>query len=78
MTSDSLPCARPAASRNAAYLARKRVLRRLRELGADYRDHGRLDECLREALRTVPDWFAERSVSERVEKALTSLKEPSR
>jgi len=64
-------------SRNAAYLARKRVLSRLRELGADYRDHGRLDQRLREALPTMPAWFAERSVSERVEKTLTSLKEPS-
>ncbi|MCL4206560.1 MAG: sigma-70 family RNA polymerase sigma factor [Pirellulaceae bacterium] len=65
-------------SRNAAYLARKRVLARLRELGADYRDHGRLDERLRQAMNTMPAWFAERSVSERVERRLTSLKEPSR
>lgn len=65
-------------SRNAAYLARKRVLNRLRELGADYRHYGRLDERLRQVLQTMPAWFAERSVSERVEKTLTSLKEPSR
>lgn len=64
-------------SRNAAYLARKRVLHRLRELGADYREHGQLDQRLREALKTMPTRFAERSVSERVEKTLTSLKEPS-
>jgi RNA polymerase sigma-70 factor (ECF subfamily) len=65
-------------SRNAAYLARKRGLSRLRELGADYRDHGRLDNRLREALQSMPAWFAERSVSGRVEKTMTSLQEPSR
>lgn len=65
-------------SRNAAYLARKRVLIRLRELGADYRDHGRLDDRLREALKTMPAWFAERSVSGQVEKTMTSLREASR
>jgi len=64
-------------SRNAAYLARKRVLARLRELGADYRDDGRLRGRLRETMQSLPAEVVERSVSGQVEQSLTALKEPS-
>ena len=37
-------------SRNAVYQARKEVLRRLAELGAAYRDDGRLDARVKRAL----------------------------
>ena len=41
-------------SRNAVYQAQKKVLRRLRELGATYRDHGPPDDCLRAAIESRP------------------------
>ena len=41
-------------SRNAVYLARRRVLARLQELGAAYRDEGQLDERVRQALKSMP------------------------
>ena len=41
-------------TRNAVYLARKRVMQRLRELGATYRDDGQLDQRVRQALRSLP------------------------
>jgi RNA polymerase sigma factor (sigma-70 family) len=51
-------------SRNAAYLARKRVLARLRELGATYRDDGRLHERLRLALQSMPSPAAVRAITD--------------
>jgi RNA polymerase sigma factor (sigma-70 family) len=62
-------------SRNAAYLARRRVLARLRELGAACRDGGRLDEQLRRAASALPDPAIERSVSGEVEKSMTKSRE---
>jgi RNA polymerase sigma factor (sigma-70 family) len=59
-------------SRNAAYLARRRVFNRLRELGAPYRDDGRLGEGLKHALRCRPSVQAERSMTERKEKTRRS------
>jgi RNA polymerase sigma factor (sigma-70 family) len=53
-------------SRNAVYLARKRVLRRLRELGASYREDGQLDRHVRRALASLPDAAAERSLTHRI------------
>jgi len=41
-------------TRNAVYQAQKKVLRRLRELGATYRDHGPPDDCLRAAIQSRP------------------------
>lgn len=42
-------------SRNAVYLARRRVLARLHELGAAYRDEGQLDDRVRRALLSLPN-----------------------
>jgi hypothetical protein len=58
-------------SRNAVYLARKRVLERLRELGAGYCANGRLDDRLRSAMRTLPHGDIQRSVSDQVELTMT-------
>jgi len=59
-------------TRNAVYLARKRVLRRLQELGADYRDRGQLDESVKQALRLLPAARAERSVTAGVQRTMRS------
>jgi RNA polymerase sigma factor (sigma-70 family) len=53
-------------SRNAVYLARRRVLQRLRELGASYRDQGQLDRHVRQALASLPEAAVERSLTNRV------------
>jgi RNA polymerase sigma factor (sigma-70 family) len=53
-------------SRNAVYLARRRVLRRLRELGAGYDEGGQLDRRVRQALESLPDAIAERSLTNRM------------
>jgi len=69
-----LPGARIAAmtglSRNAVYLARKRVLRRLQELGASYAADGSLDEAVREALSSLPGPVQERALTEQVRKTM--------
>lgn len=59
-------------SRNAVYKSYKRVLKRLTELGASYRDHGQLDQHVREALRLRPPATVERTVYERIEKTMQS------
>jgi RNA polymerase sigma-70 factor (ECF subfamily) len=53
-------------SRNAVYLARRRVLHRLRELGADYREGRPLDERVRRALQSLDEISVERSLTDRV------------
>jgi RNA polymerase sigma factor (sigma-70 family) len=63
-------------SRNAVYLARKRVVNRLQELGADYREHGRLDERIRQALEMSPDAPVVRSVTSRTERTMRSRWSP--
>lgn len=76
-----MPGARIAAmtglSRNAVYLARKRVFRRLRELGASYADDGRLHKAIRDALRSLPGPLQERAVTEQVRKTMDSRRESS-
>jgi len=62
-------------SRNAVYLARKRVGKRLRELGAKYRDEGQLDERIRQTLQSYPDAAVERSLTARVAKTMHSRHE---
>ena len=57
-------------SRNAAYLARRRALQRLQELGETYRDRGQLDRRLRQALELPCEPSLERALSERVEQSL--------
>lgn len=60
-------------SRNAVYLARKRVLRRLRELGASCLARGQLDQRMRDVLSQLPGPDVERSMATRVETAMSSL-----
>jgi RNA polymerase sigma factor (sigma-70 family) len=50
-------------SRNAVYLAKKRVLERLQELGESYRDEGRLRERIRLAMAVAPSARAERTLT---------------
>jgi len=57
-------------TRNAVYQARKNVVRRLRQLGATYRDDGRLNEQLRRALQLLPEVSAERSMSHSMERSM--------
>lgn len=57
-------------TRNAVYLARKRVLKRLQELGAGYREDGQLDRRVRQALRSLPGAAVERSLTNRVAKTM--------
>ena len=64
-------------SRNAVYLARKRVRRRLRQLGASYRDDGQLTEQLKQALASRPSPRVQRSVTERIENTRLSRQEPN-
>ena len=56
-------------SRNAVYQARKKVLRRLRELGAAYRDRGPPDDCLRAALDARPSGAVEHSLRTRMDQS---------
>jgi RNA polymerase sigma-70 factor (ECF subfamily) len=53
--------------RNAVYAARLRVVRRLQELGAFYREDGQLTERLKQALASRPSAAVERSVVARIE-----------
>lgn len=63
-------------SRNAVYLARRRVLDRLRELGASYADDGQLGAQLRESLNQLPRHEIQRAISERVERTLGEERAP--
>ncbi len=59
-------------SRNAIYKARRRVLKRLEELGETYREDGRLDQRLKRALRLRPRASVERVLSTRIENTMRS------
>jgi len=59
-------------SRNAVYLARKRVWQRLEQLGARYRDDGQLDDRVRQALESYPDAKIERSLTHSVAATMRS------
>jgi RNA polymerase sigma factor (sigma-70 family) len=59
-------------SRNAVYKAHKRVLERLVELGAPYRQDGRLTRRLKEALAEMPPPTVHRSLTERIQKTMQS------
>lgn len=63
-------------SPNAVYLARTRVLRRLKELGATWSDEGRLDPRLTDAMRKFPDPVVEQSLVTRVETTLKNRQRP--
>jgi RNA polymerase sigma-70 factor (ECF subfamily) len=57
-------------TRNAVYLARKRVLQRLRELGESYREEGQLVERVKRALRLWPGSQVERTMTSCLEDTL--------
>jgi len=57
---------------NAVYKARKRVLRRLVELGGEYRDDGQLHQSLKRALELRPEAAVERGLTTRVENTIRS------
>lgn len=59
--------------RDAVYAARCRVLARLRELGAPYRDEGQLTEQIRQACNVLPNAAAQASLAARVEETIRSL-----
>ena len=59
-------------SRNAVYKANKRVLQRLTELGAPYREEGRLTQRIKEALEQRPPPAVERAVTVRVQQTMRS------
>ena len=59
-------------TRNAVYKARKRVLKRLAELGATYRSDGQLRQRIKEAVESRPGAAVERSLSTRIERTMRS------
>jgi len=65
-------------TRNAVYLARRRVSRRLRELGTPYAEEGQLDARVKELLELYPPGGTDRSISHRVETSLTAPREALR
>jgi RNA polymerase sigma factor (sigma-70 family) len=56
-------------SRNAVYLARKRILERLRELGEPYRNEGQLLDRVKQALESSPSAHVERSLTSWMEQS---------
>jgi RNA polymerase sigma factor (sigma-70 family) len=59
-------------SRDAVYKANKRVLERLTDLGAPYREEGRLAERIKQALEQRPPAAVERSVTVRMQQSMRS------
>ena len=62
-------------SRNAVYLARKRILERLRELGESYRSEGQLLDRIKRALAAVPSARVEQSLADWVGKSGSASRE---
>jgi len=62
-------------SRNAVYLARRRVFQRLRDLGAPYRQDGQLAARVKQALASLPDEAAQAAISVRLEKTMRGARE---
>lgn len=62
-------------SRNAVYLSRKRVLKRLRQLGAPYRREGQLHQRLKDVLAVWPSPATERALMTRIETTMQSVTE---
>jgi hypothetical protein len=60
-------------SRNAVYKARRRVLRRLRDLAGGYVSEGRLPERVKEALEMRPVPATERTVTRRVRETIRGV-----
>jgi ABC-type iron transport system FetAB permease component len=61
-------------SRNAVYLARRRILARLAELGATAEPAATLAASLREALRDAPRHAVERAVTIHMEQTLLAAR----
>lgn len=59
-------------SRNAVYLARRKVFARLKELGAPYRQNGQLTERIKQVLQAQPSGRVERSMKTRVTRTMRS------
>lgn len=59
-------------SRNAVYKAAKRVLERLVELGAPYRENGQLTKQMKLAIEQRPPAAVERSLTERIQRTMCS------
>ncbi len=59
-------------SRNAAYKARRRVLKRLRELGGTYERDGQLSDRIKRALESRPGAVVHRSLTASVEDSMRS------
>ena len=59
-------------ARNGVYRAGKRALARLKELGAAYREDGRLTECVREAMRSQPRAEVEQALTTRIIRTMQS------
>jgi len=59
-------------TRNVVYKARRKVFRRLRQLGSSYGEDGQLHEQIRHAVRLSPPAHVERSVTDRIEKTMRS------
>jgi RNA polymerase sigma-70 factor (ECF subfamily) len=53
-------------TRNAVYLARRKVTQRLEQLGASYRQRGELPARLKQALQSQPEPAVERSLTSRI------------
>jgi RNA polymerase sigma factor (sigma-70 family) len=60
-------------TRNAVYQARKTVLARLRELGATYREDGRLRDRIKQAMALLPCPARQRSLTARVAATMRSV-----
>lgn len=60
-------------SRNAVYLARRKVTQRLEQLGASYRQRGELPERLRLAVESQPAPAVERSLTTRITRGLSQF-----
>jgi RNA polymerase sigma factor (sigma-70 family) len=58
-------------SRNAVYKAHRRVLERLVELGAPYRDDGQLTERIKQAIDDRPSPVTERSLTDAVHETMS-------
>lgn len=57
-------------TRNAVYLARKRILQRLRELGESYRSEGRVLDRVKQALASAPSADVEYSLTSWMEQSV--------
>jgi len=59
-------------SRNAVYKANKRVLQRLVDMGAPYREQGQLADQIKQALEHRPPADVQRSLTERLQRTMCS------